>query len=859
MNYKIENKLFILILFILITNSFSQKIKNDDKFTNLNENKYYTNIFNDEFINISFDQIIFGNIEHNSTIYYKIKIENDTEQIFFDFQSEFGCLYITIDEVKLYNSSYDYMFCSEGIDNIFTLNRNEIFQKIKDNKISSISGLTFTIKVGLSNLELEQDNINSNFSLKVSARKPIINILEINSEHKTLCEMEKVHENNYRCLFIFTHNENKENIDKDNMIIYSASQNKEIKLNIYIDYINKTLYDNYIIEDLINKIPNINSTYNNNNTELDFINIPNLESNKYIYISVESNVKTTIEIVVQKIIPNEIKLPFNNNNIQINIIDKNIINIYFNSNNSIEEDFSLSLVTLQGKASIYLGYDNSTEYITDTIENKLILNINKYSCNFNESNCKLIIFNLEKNDKEGLDYIFYISYKAKSMNSLNELMYGKSNKMLFTDFQFPILLYEKIPNMNSPININFQIYNIPEISLIYGEYDVEILVLQKKELHRIKLNHSYIKNFEVMKKKFDPFLSAVNIFISIKDLRFFGIFDDPFLVLYITNNSNNKTDNALNKLILGSTISQINSLIYPSERIYHFGELNKEEKIVYKLKGKSEYHLMRLEFGSNSDLVEWTVKRTYDNDNYRENDTDLSFVTEKWINGRELLTMYIEHGEDIYLTIFTKNIITNLNLTNYIFKYINSKKNDDFQNHLIKHNSLKYDINTRQIDINKINIIPPNSKIVYYLKIINEKDYIKDERINTIAIMESNSTSLLKDNNDNNIFFNIENYIIRNNIYYINVYAVIIEKNYNIEFISFSEIVIEGRKIALKISKNGLIMSSFIIGCCSLLILLISLIKYCIYKNKRRRSYDDYDDDLFDDYLFNRNLIIDDI
>jgi len=850
MNYKNNKNLFLLILFILVTISFSQKIKNDDNMVNLIENIYYTTTLNDAFIDIIFDKFIFGNIEHNSTMYYKIKIENDTEQIFFDFQSEYGCLYIAFDEETLINSSYHYIFCSEGIDNIFTLNKNEIIEKKNDNKIDSISGLTLFIKVGLSNDELEHDNINFEYSLKVSAKKPKLNIFEINSEHKTLCEMEEVHENNYRCLFVITDIENKENLDRNNIIIYSNSQNKEIKLNIYADYINKTLYDNYNIEYFINNIPNKNSTYNNNNTEIDFINIPNLELNKYIYISVESNIKTTIEIVSQKISLNEVKLPLNNN-IQINRIDKNFTNIYFNFNNSKDEDFSLSLVTLYGKARIYLGYDVSTEYITDTIENKLILNINKYSCNLNESNCKLIINNLKQNDMKGLEYLFYISYKAKSMNNLNELNYGKSNKMLFTDFQFPILLYEKIPNMNSPININLQIYNIPEIDFIKDKYDVEILVLQKKELHQIKLNHSYINNFEAMKHKFDPILSSVNIFLSIKDIRYFGFFDDPFLVIYITNNNNNNTDNIINKLILGSTISQINSLIYSSERIYHYGELNNEEKIVYRLKGNPEYHLMRLEFGSNSDLVEWTVKRTNDNDNYRKNDSDLSFVTEKWINGRELLTMYIEKGEDIYLTIFTKNIITNSNLTNYIFKYINSKKNDDFQNHLIKHNSLNYDINRRQIGVNKINIIPPNSKIIYYLKIINEKDYIKDERINTIAIIESNSTTLLKENNDNHIFFNLENYITSNNTYYINAYAVIIEKYYNIEFISFSGIVIDGKKITLKISKYGLILSSIIISCCSLLILLINLINYYVCKYRRRRnSFDTIFDDFYNDELF---------
>ena len=834
MNY--ENKFFLLIILSLIIGSFSQHIKKEEFPTNLKENNYYASALEDESINISFDQFVFGNINYNSTVNYQISIKNDTEQIFFDFQSEYGCLYITIDKVKLINSSYHYMYCSEGRNSIFTLTKNEIIETIGDKEASSIFGLNLIIKVGVSTYELIYENISFDYSLKVSAKKQILNIIEINSEHKTLCELEKVNENNYRCLFVVIVNGSNGNIENDNMIIYSTSQNKETKLNIYADYINKAEYDNYNIEYLNNSIPNINSTYSNNKYELDFINILNLESNKYIYVSVESISKNTIEIIAQKILPNEIKVPLNDN-IQINKIDKNITNIYFNFNDSSVDDFSLSLVTLYGKASIYLGNDNSTEYITDTIENKIILNINKNSCYSNENNCKLIIHNLSQNDTERLEYIFYISYKSNSMNKLKELTYGKSNKILFTDFKFPILLYEQLPNVKTPININMQIYNIPEINLINDKYDVETLVLSQKDLYQFKLNCSYIEHFNnSVKRKFDSILSSVNILLSVEDMNTSDILDEPFLLIYINNNNNSFS---FEKLILGSTISQINSLIYPSERIYHYGKLDNNEKIVYKLKGKSEYHLMRLEFGSNSDLVEWTVKRTNDKDNYRKNDTDLSFVTEKWINGRELLTMYIEKGEDIYLTIFTKAKIINSNLTNFIFKYVNAKKNDDFQNHIIKHSTLNYDIKTNEISINEIKIIPPNSIIVYYLKIINQSDYIENENINTIAIMESKSSSLLKENDNNNILFNIKNYIISNNNYYINTYAVIIENNNNIEYISFSGTIIKLKK-ELKVSRSSLIMSSFIICCCSAFILLISLIKYCYYYKKYRRyRYDD--------------------
>ena len=858
MNY--ENKLFLLLLLSLIISSFSQHIKNVEIPTNLIENNYYSSILKDEIINIIFDNFIFGNIIGNSTINYQLSIKNDTEQIFFDFQSEYGCLYITIDQVKLINSSYHYKFCAEGRNSIFTLSKIEIIETIGDNKTSSLSGLNLMIKVGVSNYELEYDKISFDYSLKVSAKKQIINIFEINSEHKTLCELEKVNENNYRCLFVVIVNESEGNIEKDNMIIYSTSQNKETKLNIYADYINKTLYDNYNIEYLNNSIPNMNSSYNNNNNELDFINILNLELNKYIYISVESNSKSTIEIITQKISPNEIKVPLNDN-IQINVIDKNLANIYFNFNDTSMEDISLSLVTLYGKARIYLGYDNSTEYITDTIENKLILNINKNSCLSDGNNCKLIIYNLNQNDTEGLGYIFYISYNSKSINKLKELIYGKSNKILFNDFKFPILLYEQLPNINTSININLQIYNIPEINLINDKFDVEILVLSKKELYQIKLNYSYIENFNnSIKSKFDPTLSSVNILLSVEDMSTFDILDDPFLLIFINNNSNSYS---LNKLILGSTISQINSLIYPSERIYHYGKLDNNEKIVYRLKGKFEYHLMRLEFGSNSDLVGWTVKRTNDkdSDSYRKNDTDLSFVTEKWINGRELLTIYIEQGEDIYLTVFSKSKIINSNLTNFIFKYVNAEKNDDFQNHIIKHNSLNSDINSNKISINKIKIIPPNSTIVYHLKIINEIDYIENENINTIAIMESKSTSLLNENNENDdnlILFNITNYINSNNNYYFNVYAVIIENNSNIEYISFSGAIIKFKK-ELKVSKSSLIMASFIICCCSAFFLLISLIKYCCYCRRYRRydfnRYNNVFEDIIDDIDDEDNIL----
>ena len=288
-----------------------------------------------------------------------------------------------------------------------------------------------------------------------------------------------------------------------------------------------------------------------------------------------------------------------------------------------------------------------------------------------------------------------------------------------------------------------------------------------------------------IKKYIDPSLFSSNIHLSIEDMKKFDVKENPCIFIYITNNCNFIK---FKKLILGSSILLINSLIKPSERIYHFGELKDEEKIFYRLGGKSQFHLMRLEIGLNSNNIDWSVKRANDN-NYMYNDSDISFVTEKWINGRGLVTIYIENGEDIYLTFFTKNQGIN-NLTNYIFKYINAKKNGEFKNYYIKKDALSFNKENMRLTVNQINDIP-NSNINYYLKIIEEQNYINNELINTISIGQSFYKSAIKGYvNQDKIIFYLNNEIDEYKKNYLNVYSHIIDNFFDIEYLSYNGLII---------------------------------------------------------------------
>ena len=821
-NHFIVNRFLITLIII----SFISSKENIKEANNLIEN--YNSFYESYIINIELDKYISGNITDDSINYYNISFLNDSEQIIFDYQSQYGCLYIFIKQNNTLNSSqYDFLFCSEGIDSIFSLNKTDILEKIDDKERDTIKDLNIIIGVGYSNSEIIKNNYI--YSLKVSLRKPNINIFEINSEHKLLCKTEKINGTN-KCLFVITYNDNKEeNKDDKNIIIYPLPQIKYIKLNIYADFIDKENYDKWNKDYLINNIPNNLSNYSNYLLEQDFIYIPLNKSNKYIYICIESNKETTIEMITQILYKNEeIKLPKIN---EMKIYSINISSIYLDFNSLENKDIFITLVTLNGKASIYWENDNSNQYITDIRENKLLLNCD----NLSRNNCKLIINNLEYNEQNNeneLGYIFYIIYTQKTDNILNEFLYNKSIKLCYNNIKFPILLYSQIPNIDSPININLQFYNISEyIFSIYSNiFNIEIVLLSTQDIYQIKKDPSSISLVDSIKGNIDSSLLASNINLSIEDMDKFKIKENPWIFIYISNK-----DLTLEKLILGSTISQKDSLIYPSERIYHYGQLNKEEKVIYKLGGKAKYHLMRLEIGINSYNIGWSVKRTIEESNYIYNDTDLSFVTEKWYNGRSLITMYIERGEDIYLTIFNKNQTSN-NLTSYIFKYINSAKNSDFRNYYIKNDILSYNKNYKTINVNPINNIP-NSYINYYLKIIEKDNYIKNELIKTISIIQSNSTLSKKGIiNNKQISFSLDDELMENNSYYINVYSHIIGNDLDIEYISYNGLFINlepSEQKEIIPSNKILIIISIIIGGFCLIVIIIRCCCVMVKKNRR--------------------------
>ena len=784
-------------------------------------NDYYSSFYFEPTSLQNLDEFYEGNLHLNqssTTLNFDFILtkENDSEEIFFDYQSEFGCLNITFDK-----GSHSAEFCAKDKNNFFALNISDYFHDKSEYENNTIN---MHVKIEYDPLKYEED-FNFDYSLKVSLKKSI-NILKINSEHKILCQMEKIENEKYRCLFMVVNN--KTSNDNKNLIIFPLVNENSNELEIYADYINKSIYDEFNKESLFNLIPNEKSTYKNNinGTKFNFIRISEVNESKYVYISVESNKTNILELISQKISENQESYSFskNSNKIQLFSIDNNLAKIKLDfSYDDLSNNFFL-LTTIQGKSTISIGNDDKTKYTTDEIESNLYLDINNDTCHFN--NCLLTFDKLDEN------LIFYLSYYKKENNNLHELIHGKSSRLSLYDISKNILLYEHIPqtNYDKTINVNLQLYKCDKINNINDTFKVETLFLSQEEIHKIKENDSYINDF---KNRTEGELNSLTLAtnIHLKNINA----NESYLLIIITPNFNY----SISHMILGTTISLKDSLIYPVERIYHFGELNNVNKTTYRLKGNKKYHLMRLEFGQNCEDVKWSVKRTFEENykNYSVNDTELSFVIEYWSNGRELLTMYIENGEDIYLTIFTDNNPKDNLKRNYAFKYINSGKNGDFKNDVLKNEQLEYDIEERTIKINKLwKSSPSNLLVNYFMRIIHKDNYTSNENLKSISLIESKG--IFKTNaivNEDDIIYNVKEEIDKYQSYMANCYITVIENYNDIELLAYNYSSLD----ALKVDKPsvGLIVSAISLTGVAFIIFWIRLIHHCCCVDDYRYSY----------------------
>jgi len=115
--------------------------------------------------------------------------------------------------------------------------------------------------------------------------------------------------------------------------------------------------------------------------------------------------------------------------------------------------------------------------------------------------------------------------------------------------------------------------------------------------------------------------------------------------------------------------------VVPVEKTFNYGTFNGYYTNYYRLKNDKNKKYMIIELAFNSKLLNFAISDSIT----RYNMTRLITKTEK-ARGKIFVTIEPEKQEFIYLNIFRNEtrVHNNLLLSNYVFKYINVDKEEDF-------------------------------------------------------------------------------------------------------------------------------------------------------------------------------------
>ena len=245
--------------------------------------------------------------------------------------------------------------------------------------------------------------------------------------------------------------------------------------------------------------------------------------------------------------------------------------------------------------------------------------------------------------------------------------------------------------------------------------------------------------------------------------------------------------------------------LLPSKEDGYFAEINKYiygkipfEKEEYKdnryeLNRVSDfYKYMRVEFSANTDNIYFTLNNFRLRDNidtidFNKNNTNFNCQT---YNGKTVALITFDDNaiKSVFISIFNRE---KNKPSKFVFKYDISAQND-FINIKTVDDEIKsnYDKNRIILDITlpEITSKPPEAKLNYIIKLIENNNYFENENLKTICLIESKVSKRYKISNPENNK-NVTLTEMHNNTFYYVAINVDVETNIYNESFSYSYLI----------------------------------------------------------------------
>ena len=770
-------------------------------------------------VSILNEEYIVGNIggvnkDAPNLVYYEVWINKDAENVLIDFQSEGAELFVIIGEPK-YTPGYekeDFKFDPNGKDTLFRMTKKELLEKGKERypNANSIKNMILTIGVRTDVMDSLYTTVYS-FMVHLDTQNGL-DIHEVNSDQKTLCETTENNNNiNYpnRCLFVI---KPESYSNYNDLIIYANLGDNSVPYQIYANYIEVEDYESGKVANNVSLIPKADSTFSTEKNKTDYLYLSESLGDKYLLVSVVSKSKGTIELMTSFYAFNE-KVTPNPSTSQLFLVKDDKLVLKFDD----QELYMVYLTSIEGKAEIYWEKEPNETYYLRGREDKLSI------ASIDESNLVIKNLNHNKQNNGTSVFVFYISYTVKYQENFNEIYFGKSANLVFSHSYFPIILYTKLPDFSKNVNIFFSLYDIHVENygqpLMRNNFEIAGRVINKKDILQIRSDTiMYVDESTLIRGMYDPGVRTGFLRLTTNNLTSFNStqIEKPYLYFVISDLFKRKSKYA--KVTLEITAVQENSLITTTEKVYQYGRVSQSESSVYKLRPNSLKPLMRIEFASSTNSIDFSVST-------KSKDGEiLKGFNSKTLNGRKIMDLDANPSKNEYIYLIVKNQNGKKEGDNFVFKYINYADKGLLKDYEIQDSKVEVTLNNNnnktQYTI-KFKAVPESEKfnVTYLIKFVTDgPKYDNNDLQETIAVKEGKSqvrefeNPKIKEGNIEEIVDDIAKSPI-----YVEVYAEINDGSVN-EFIAY--------KVAKlpEIQKKGSSTSNWGINATTILLIIIGIV-----------------------------------
>ena len=726
-------------------------------------NRAYTDIPK---VVIQVNEYIIGNVDvaENERIFqfYEVWLTHDSYRVEFDFQSEVAGLYINIGGTRPTTKNADFKLLPPGRDAILSIDKYNIIKKAEDKKIkipnaNSLQDINLVIGVWTDKTDSVDTEVFS-LTVRLPNNDITLDIVEVNTDQKILCSPKYLSDNQFRCLFMITYDEEDIKLNMP-LLVHAASVNQTAITHTHASFIESNYYDEFEVSTLRARTPTLEtSDFSTQRSGQDYI-YTRLGSDdlkrRYLYVNVISDKEDDIFILTSIPMYNEVS-QFNKEfypnptTEQLLSVSNEKLRLKFFSTSSL----IVNIVTLGGEAMVSWADEPSKVFNLRGVGDRIALTSGKISD-------EIIITKRTTSNQltaeEDAGFVFYVSYYIRNPEvNFDEVTYGKSIEITYRETDLPVYLYSKVTSYFNDLFIAVTFMDSDSDS--EGEFNnrpiyVKAALAKESTIYKSKQNPELSPVYDkTLVGIYDPAIRTAQVFLSRTIIQNYNIKLEDNPTLYLSLEKQEGYEKTFSQFNLEAQFTKVNGALIPVEKTFNYGRHSLYYTNYYRLRKDINKKYMAIEMSFNSDNLNYAINQAIT----RYNMSNIILKAEK-ARGKIFILLDTTgiKSEIFYLNFFRKEGSSpSPVLYNYVFKYINVASEDEFKDYRILGDdgdlSLKEeekDGKTHlEITFNRIDVEPGKANITYFLKIVDNSTLFYGEECNSIALMESQYYTVYKRN-----------------------------------------------------------------------------------------------------------------